>query len=74
MAHILPPKDIRGFEQIRAKGSTRKRWRDKSGFIWEWDSQHGRLEKYDKRGNHLGEFDLEFNQTKVADPKRKIEV
>jgi hypothetical protein len=25
-------------------------------YIYEWDSRHGLVEKYDKRGNHLGEF------------------
>jgi Cytotoxic len=34
----------------------RARWEDKKN-IYEWDSQHGEVEKYDKRGRHLGAFD-----------------
>jgi len=37
-------------------------------------SQHGRLEKYDKRGRHQGEFNPDTGkQTKPADPSRMIE-
>jgi Cytotoxic len=25
--------------------------------ILEWDYRHGRIEKYDSRGNHCGEYD-----------------
>nr|WP_243647943.1 colicin E3/pyocin S6 family cytotoxin [Cricetibacter osteomyelitidis] len=54
--------------------SLRARWKDKDGRIYEWDSQHGALEVYNKRGKHLGEFDYKTgNQTKPADPKRTIE-
>jgi len=35
----------------------RKRWKDSEGNIYEWDSQHGAVEKYNSRGVHLGEFD-----------------
>ena len=35
----------------------RKRWKDEDGNIWEWDSQHGELEKYSPKGKHLGAFD-----------------
>ncbi|AMS17309.1 toxin [Pseudomonas chlororaphis] len=49
-------------------GGLRDRWKDKDGTIYEWDSQHGRLEKYNKRGKHLGEFDpITGQQTKPAD-------
>jgi hypothetical protein len=49
------------------------RWRDEN-FIYEWDSFHGKVEKYNGRGMHLGEFDpLTGKQTKETDPNRSIE-
>lgn len=33
----------------------RKRWKDDKGNIYEWDYQHGAVEKYNKNGTHLGE-------------------
>lgn len=41
---------------IQGGGGFRKRWKDQE-YIYEWDYRHGLVEKYDKRGNHLGEFD-----------------
>ncbi|WCO74934.1 colicin E3/pyocin S6 family cytotoxin [Enterobacter hormaechei] len=43
--------------------------------MYEWDSQHGTVEVYDRSGrNHLGEFDpTTGKQTKPADPTRKVE-
>ncbi|WP_134705485.1 MULTISPECIES: colicin E3/pyocin S6 family cytotoxin [unclassified Rahnella] len=43
--------------------------------IYEWDSQHGTVEVYDKSGrNHLGEFNPETGfQTKPADSSRRVE-
>ena len=81
MTYIPPPKSLLAFlEAKRAKSKTfvpesglRKRWKDKN-YIYEWDSYHGRVEKYDKRGNHLGEFDsITGKETKTADYSRKIE-
>lgn len=55
-------------------GGLRKRWKTKEGFILEWDSQHGTVEKYNKRGRHLGEYDPETGeQTKNADNTREVE-
>lgn len=55
-------------------GGLRDRWKDEDGTIYEWDSQHGALEKYNKRGKHLGEFDPQTGlQTKPADKSREIE-
>ncbi|WP_433736777.1 colicin E3/pyocin S6 family cytotoxin [Pseudomonas putida] len=55
-------------------GGLRPRWKDESGTIYEWDFQHGALEKYNKRGKHLGEFDHNSGfQNKPADPTRRIE-
>jgi hypothetical protein len=40
-----------------------------------WDSRHGRLEKYNARGRHLGEFDPDTGvQAKPADPTRSVDV
>lgn len=62
-----PPKT--GFN---GKGKLRKRWIDASGNIYEWDYQHGRFEKYDSKGKHLGEFALDGTQTKPTDPTRSV--
>ena len=77
-----PPQDIKGIpslESVRRKtpvqggGGLRKRWKDKDGNIYEWDSKHGTLEKYNRKGKHLGEFDPDTGKpTKPADPTRNI--
>lgn len=55
-------------------GGLRPRWKDSSGTIYEWDFQHGAIEKYNKRGKHLGEFNHNSGiQTKPANPTRRIE-
>ena len=80
MTYIPPPKHLPAFPNAKlAKrktpilgGGLRKRWRD-GDFIYEWDSFHGKVEKYDKRGNHLGEFDpITGEKTKPRDSSRKI--
>ncbi len=54
-------------------GGLRPRWKDKNN-IYEWDFQHGAVEKYDKRGKYLGEFNhITGVQTKPANPTRWIE-
>lgn len=78
-----PPGELSGFPDVRlsrpktsvqAGGGLRKRWKDQEGNIYEWDSQHGTLEKYNKRGKHLGEFDPNTGvQTKPADSERTVE-
>ena len=80
---MVPPKVLPGFpgaQRVKPKTSIgggagkRARWRNPDGTICEWDYQHGRVEKYDKRGKHLGEFDpLTGKQTKGPDPDRSIE-
>ena len=51
----------------------RKRWKDEEGNIYEWDSQHGAVEKYNRRGVHLGEFDATTGvQTKPASKTRRV--
>jgi hypothetical protein len=59
---------------IKGGGGLRPRWKDRDGIIYEWDFRHGAVEKYTKRGKHLGEFNHETGtQTKPADPTRKVE-
>ena len=62
--YFPPPEALPGFpgaERVRPKtrmgGRLRPRWRDADGFIYEWDFRHGSIERYDRRGRHLGEFD-----------------
>ncbi len=84
MSHIPPPKVLTAFpDAVLVKGKTliqgsnqkRRRWQTPDNKFYEWDYQHGTIEKYDKNGRHLGEFDPVIgNQTKPANPKRKIEI
>ena len=74
--YIPAPKEIKGIPglnhakpktSVQGGGGLRKRWKDKKGNIYEWDSQHGAVEKYNKRGKHQGEFDPATGaQTKAA--------
>ena len=78
-----PPLDLPGFPDakkadsktmVQGGGAKRRRWKDPKGRIFEWDSQHGTVEMYDKQGKHLGEFDPHSGErTKPAKPGRKIE-
>jgi RHS repeat-associated protein len=80
---VPPPKRLPAFSGLRrVKPKTpvqggrglRPRWKDQKGNIFEWDSQHGRLEMYNKRGKHLGEFDPNTGiQTKQANPSYSVE-
>jgi Cytotoxic len=51
----------------------RKRWKDPDGTIYEWDYLHGTVEKYDKRGKHLGEFDQNGRKLKGPEPDQRID-
>lgn len=52
----------------------RKRWIDADGSILEWDYQHGRVERYSPKGDHLGEYDaFTGQQLKGPDPTRKVQ-
>lgn len=60
----MPPRDLIGFPRaIRVRPKTaygsglRPRWRDANGDLLEWDFRHGRVERYNSRGEHQGEFD-----------------
>ncbi|SCY92844.1 colicin E3/pyocin S6 family cytotoxin [Pseudomonas sp. NFACC37-1] len=59
---------------VRGGGIKRRRWKDRAGKIYEWDSRHGAVELYTKQGKHLGEYDpITGEQTKPADPTRRVE-
>jgi hypothetical protein len=66
---------VKGKTPKRNGGGVRKRWLDRKGNIYEWDSQHGAVEKYNKTGKvHLGEFDpITGRQTKEGIPSRKVQ-
>jgi len=52
----------------------RRRWKDSAGLIYEWDYAHGRVEKYDSPGHHLGEFDPDTGAQLIpAEPSRRVE-
>lgn len=62
--YVPPPERLPGFpdaERVRPKtrvaGRRRPRWIDRGGNIYEWDFQHGTVERYNRRGEHTGEFD-----------------
>src|SRR5690606_17314029 len=59
---------------VQGGGKKRPRWKDREGNIYEWDFQHGAIEKYNKRGKHLGEFNhITGEQTKSPDSTRTVE-
>ena len=83
LAPIPAPSSLPGFPgaqrakpktPVQGGGGLRKRWRFPGGCILEWDSQHGEVEKYDKRGKHLGAFDPKTGK-QLKDPikNRRIE-
>lgn len=81
MTYVPPPKTLPAFPNaVQTKPKTRvrgggllRRWKDDE-FIYEWDTLHGKVEKYNKKGKHLGEFDPNTGeQTKEADQSRRVE-
>lgn len=64
---------VRGKTRVQGGGSLRDRWLDDKGHIFEWDSRHGTVEMYDRRGRHLGEFNpTTGKQTGHALPNRRV--
>ena len=64
---VKPKTPVQGGDKFR------KRWKD-TDYIYEWDSRHGTVEKYDKRGRHLGEFDPNTGtQLKPENPDYTVE-
>ena len=83
-AYKPAPKDLPGIPDAkRVKEKTpkqggfsgkRRRWKDSDGNIYEWDYQHGDVEKYNKRGKHQGSFDPNTGkQTKPPVKGREVE-
>ena len=73
------PKMPEGLRRVPEKssvtggGKLRRRWVDTKGRIYEWDFRHGRLEKYNRAGRHVGEFHPETGeQTGPAKPERHL--
>lgn len=59
---------------VQGGGKLRPRWKEPHGYIYEWDFERGKVEMYNKRGKHLGEFDpITGERTKDADNKRRID-
>lgn len=82
--YVPPPDSLPGVPDVKpakpktpkqgAKSGKRKRWKDSDGNIYEWDYQHGDVEKYDKRGKHKGSIDPKSGeQTKPPVKGRKVE-
>jgi len=74
--HHIPPKDLKAFPNTKSakRKNGRKRWKDNDGKIYEWDSQHAKVEIYDKQGKHLGEYDPDTGEQKQpVDNSRKTE-
>jgi hypothetical protein len=68
-AELTVPKTRRG-----DGGGLRKRWRDRSGRIFEWEYRHGTAEVYNSRGRHIGEFDpYSAEQLKGPNPDYRVE-
>jgi Cytotoxic len=75
LPYVPAPEALPGFPEARRtmpKGR-RRRWVDSRGRIYEWDYQHGRVEVYDRRGRHLGEFDPASGQ-RLQGPDRSRRV
>ncbi|MBW4795194.1 S-type pyocin domain-containing protein [Pseudomonas tolaasii] len=59
---------------VKGGGKLRPRWKEPNGYIYEWDFERGKVEKYNKRGKHLGEFDpITGERTKDAEDTRRVE-
>jgi RHS repeat-associated protein len=59
---------------VQGGGGLRPRWKGPDGTIYEYDRRHDTIEKYDKRGRHLGEFDYRNGRPlKDPDPTRRVE-
>ncbi|MFF3224998.1 colicin E3/pyocin S6 family cytotoxin [Nocardia suismassiliense] len=75
--YVPPPKGgLPGFPNARPVKKVgpryRQRWKDDEGNLYEWDYQHGAVEKYSKNDKHLGEYDANSGtQNKPPEAGRK---
>jgi hypothetical protein len=67
-------KFLSSLKRIKRK-SQRRRWRGTKKQIYEEDTQHGELEKYNRKGKHLGSVDPDSGEI-IKDPVkgRQIDV
>ena len=73
VSYTPPPRKIPGLRKVRPK-SGRARWKDHDGNIYERDGQHANLEKYDPRGQHLGELSWPgLAEVAPAKPNRSVD-
>jgi len=64
---------VDSLEKVKAK-SARKRWQSATQ-VYEEDTQHGDLEKYNSRAKHMGSVDSESGEiTKPPVKGRSIEI
>ncbi|MCJ8167146.1 colicin E3/pyocin S6 family cytotoxin [Pontibacter sp. E15-1] len=75
-SYTPPPKNgLPGFpdaERVKPKGG-RPRWKLPNGDIIEWDGQHRELERYNKRGKHIGVWNPDGEMIKDPVDDRSIE-
>ena len=57
---------------VSGGGGLRPRGKDKDGNIFEWDSQHGEMEIYDKQGKHQGSYNPKTKEKKPPVKNRKV--
>ncbi|WP_237883859.1 S-type pyocin domain-containing protein [Pseudomonas sp. PGPR40] len=63
---------VKSKSSVQGGGKKRARWVDRKGRIYEWDYKSNAVEKYDKLGVHVGEYNhITGEQTKPAKPGRK---
>ncbi|WP_130905148.1 S-type pyocin domain-containing protein [Pseudomonas sp. Sample_22] len=63
---------VKSKSSVQGGGKKRARWVDRKGRIYEWDYKSNAVEKFDKLGIHLGEYNhTTGKQTKPAKPGRK---
>ena len=61
------------FTKVHKNG--RGRWKDKDGFLYEWDALHGEIEVYNPKGKHIDVLDKNGKQkNKNVEKGRKIDV
>lgn len=60
------------FMKTYVEGSTKVYVDDERGRLYTWDSLHGEIEVYNKRGRHIAVYDANGNQIKQAVRGRRI--
>lgn len=74
LEHFPAAKRVKPKTPVQGGRGMRARWEDGT-YIYEWDSRHGEVEKYNRRGRHLGSFDPETGEKlKDAIPGRKCKL